>query len=520
MNGIISKSELIELIFRHKLKIIFIPIAVMAMTIAVMLFFPRQYRSEAKLFLQIGRQSLGIDATANLGSSAGLVQSNRDEEVKSALQVIISRGVISQVVEKLGPEFVLNGIDPNDPDQEGEQKKKNAILASIQGSVGQVLGILKSIDPVSPKEDAVMKVESGLKVGAERNSMVLNATFDAMSPKAAQKVLDTLITVYQSEHLRIHRNRQSGSFLSTEREKLLEQYTNVQQKVKQLKNESGISSIEGRRTSIEARIQMIEMEKIQNLQNLTSSRARIEDLKTQLVSIPERETSSQKSIPNGGADLLRKELYTSQIRMMDLKSRLAPDHPQLVATNKQVEEARRLVDDQDNARQETVDDINPIYRALSLELRQQESVVAGLNAKQKELQTQYAEHMTNLECFNQHAIDLTKLEQEEQIARDKYLQYTNSFEQALTDEALETSKISSVSVAQNATLAERPVSPSKPLLLLGGLFLSVSGVLGLVFLSEKMNDRIRSESDLSNLLDLPVLVTIPDSVQHRQLLAR
>ena len=520
MNGIISKSELIELIFRHKLKIICIPLAVMVMTIAVMLFFPRTYRSEAKLFLQIGRQSLGIDATASLGSSAGLVQSNRDEEVKSALQVIGGRGVISQVVEELGAEFVLSGIDPNDPAEDGEQKKKNAILTTIQGGVGQVLGILKSIDPVSPKEDAVMKIENGLKFSAERNAMVLNVTFDAMSPKAARKVLDTLISVYKSEHIRIHRNRQSGSFLLSEREKLLDQYTNVQQKVRNLKNESGISSIEGRRVSIEARIQMIEMEKIQSIQNLSSGRARIEDLKMQLVSIAERETSSQKSVPNGGADLLRKELYTSQIRMMDLKSRLASDHPQLVATNKQVEEARRLVDDQDNARQETVDDINPIYRALSLELRQQESVVAGLTAKQKELQAQHAENMTGLECFNQHAITLTQLEQEEQIARDKYLQYTNSFEQALTDEALETSKISSVSIAQNATLAERPVSPSKPLLLLGGLFISISGVLGIVFLSENMNDRIRTESDLSNLLGLPVLVTLPDTVQHRQVLAR
>ena len=516
MTGMISKAEVLEIVFRHKLKIIVVPMVVMAITLAVILFFPRQYRSEAKLYLQVGRESLGIDPTATMGSSTGLIQSNRDEEVKSALQVVASRGVISQVVEKLSPDYVLSGVDPDDE----SLTSKNAILTQIKDSVGRVLGVIKSIDPVSAREEAEIEIENSLKVGAERNSMVLTATYDAKSPKAAQRVLESLIEIYQAEHLRIHRNRQSGTFLMEQRDMLLEKYSSAQEKVKNTKNEFAITSIEGRRSSLENRLQSIELEKIQNTQNLTSSRAKAKDLRAQLASIPERETSSKKSVPNSGADLLRKELYTSQIRMRDLKSRLAEDHPQLIATNKQEEEAQKLVEAQENDRNETVDDINPIHRALSLDLRQQDSIVAGLVARHQELVSQHSETLRTLEDFNRQAIELTQLEHAEQIARDKYLQYTNSLEQARSDEALENERISSVSVAQKATIAERPVSPSKLLVLVAGAMVSFASVISLIFLSEKLNDRIRTESDLSSLLGLPVLATIPDSIEHKRFIAR
>ena len=515
MTGMISKAELLEIVFRHKLKIVLVPLLVMAMTILVILFFPRKYRSEAKLYLQVGRESLGMDATATMGPAASLIQNNRDEEVKSALQVVGSRGVIAQVVEKLGAQYILSGTEPGD-----ESSKGNPISDLLKNSLGSAIGVLKSIDPVSEQEEAILEIEKHLTVGAERNSMILSAKFDAESPRSAQRILDTLIEVYQSEHLRIHRNRHSGNFLSDQRDLLLEQYSKAQEGVKNAKNEYAISSVDGRRHSLETTLHSIELEKIQNLQNLTSSRAKAQELRDQLAILPERETSSQKSIPNEGADLLRKELYDDQIKLMDQRSRLAADHPLLVATTKRVEEAKRLMEAQENQRKETVDDINPIFRALSLDLRQQDSIVAGLLARQEALANQPNELLASLETFNRQVIELTQLEHAEQIARDKYLQYSNSLEQARIDKALEDGKISSVSVAQKATLAEKPVSPSKVLVLLGGAFMAFSSVIGLIFLSEKMNDRIRNEGDLMSSLGLPVLATIPDSSQYKRLLAR
>ena len=122
MSHQINRADLYEIIFRHKYKIVFVPLAIFLMTVGIILFFPRKYRSEARLFLQVGRESLAIDPTATTGPSTNLIQNNREEEVKSALQVIVSRGVISQVVDRLGPQYVLNA-------GEDDGQKPNAIFA-------------------------------------------------------------------------------------------------------------------------------------------------------------------------------------------------------------------------------------------------------------------------------------------------------------------------------------------------------------------------------------------------------
>jgi uncharacterized protein involved in exopolysaccharide biosynthesis len=508
-----TQAELSEIAFRHKYKIVLIPLVIGLLTIAMIVFFPRTYRSEARLFLQLGRESVAIDPTATTGPSAALIQNNRDEEVKSALQVIGSRGIISQVVDRLGEDFVLNGAA-------GEVKKPNPVVATLKEGIGRAIGVLRMIDPISSHEDAVIEIEKNFGVGAERNSMVLTATYDSKSPATAQKILDTMIAVYQAEHLRIHRNADSGAFLAEQRDLLRAQYLAAQENLKNGKKEFGIASLTGRRSNLEAQLQSIELNQIQTRQELTTAEAKIRDIESQLSSIPERELSSEKSIPNEGADLLRKELYTNQLTLMQLKARLIDSHPLVVATSRQVDEGKRLLDEQGGQRQETVEDINPIFRTLSLDRRQQESLLAGLRARSEALDSQHAKLRVDLEEFGQHEIEIVQLEQDEQIARDKYLQYTNNLEQSRVDEALEKGNISSVSIAQSATLAEKPISPSKLLVLLGGAFMALATVLGMIVVSEKLNDKIRSERDLAQSVGLPVLAILDENNMNRRILVR
>ncbi len=65
---------------------------------------PRTYASTAKLFLQRGRESVGSDPTANAtGQTIALQQAGREAEIKSAIDVLKSRGLIEPIVDKLTP---------------------------------------------------------------------------------------------------------------------------------------------------------------------------------------------------------------------------------------------------------------------------------------------------------------------------------------------------------------------------------------------------------------------------------
>ena len=509
-----TSSDIAELIFRHKLKIIAIPTIVFGLTIAMLLFLPRTYRSEVRLFLQVGRESMGVDPAANTGGpTVGLVQSNRDEEVKSAIQVAGSRGVVSKVVDELGPDFVLSAGDstPTTP---------NPWLAPIKNLVGSAIKLLKDIDPIDDREQAILEIEKNLVVEAERNSTVLAITLDTSAPEASQQILEKLVDVYKSEHLRIHRNPDSNEFLAQQTSMLHEQWLRAKDDLSQAKTKSGIVTVAGRRTNLETQLQSIELDMLKNSQDIGNVKAKMTEIEYQLGKTPARQQGSMKSVPNNGADLMREELYQNQLRYQDLKARLEEGHPLLTTTSRQIEEAQKILSRESDKREEKMDDINPIYQELKTEQTRQQTTMAGLTASKNKLMDQHAELQKAMENFNSVEINIDRLEQAEQIARNTFTEYNSSLEESRMNKALEEGQISSISVVQAPTLARKPISPSKLLILLAGALIALASLIASIVLSEKLYDRIRNESELEALTGIPVLTSIYESSSNKKILLR
>lgn len=508
-----SISDLWEAAFRHKVKLLLTPLAVLALAAGVILFFPRTFRSEAKIFLQVGRDSVGIDPTATTGQTISLMQSGRDDEVKSTVELLGSRGVMGKVVDELGADYVLRG-GPS------VLKPRSALIAAVKDAIAGVLSATKYIDPISDREEAILQLEETLGIRSERGSTVIVMTLEADTAVGAQKMLDTLIGVYQKEHMRVHRNEDSGDFFADQQRLLQEQLDAAQAKLLEAKNKMGLASVEERRGTIESQLQSVSLDYYQTQQQLTTARAHIADVRQQLAHIPDRLTSSVTSKPNEGADLLRDQLYERQIQLLDLQSRYQDAHPLVQAVSAQVEEARKVVNAQAVDRSETTKDVNPLHRELTLDLKRQESLVAGLESRLSTLTEQQRLIHEDLEQLNRNEVELDQLARVEQMARDKFFQYANNFEQARMDKALQDEQVSSISIAQSATLDEKPVKPNKLLVALGGVMLALTAPIGWAAASEKMNTRIRGEKDAAGLLDLPVLAEVPDNPLYGRILSR
>src|SRR5215813_3312145 len=92
----IDLRSLGEICVRHKRLLIWTPLCALALGVFVFLFAPRTYRSEARVFLRIGRESVGLDPTVTAGQTMALQQPDRKDEVKSAIEVLKSRSIIGQ----------------------------------------------------------------------------------------------------------------------------------------------------------------------------------------------------------------------------------------------------------------------------------------------------------------------------------------------------------------------------------------------------------------------------------------
>jgi uncharacterized protein involved in exopolysaccharide biosynthesis len=498
-----SVRDLVELLFRHKKKIIFCPLLAIGLGVLVLLFCPRTYRSEAKMFLRVGRETVGLDPTATTGQTVAFQTGDRKDEVKSAIQVVGGRGVVAKVVDRLGPEVVLGQTGVG-------VVEANPLAELLKTPLATVRTLVRQIDPISAREEAIVEIERHLYVDAERESTVIEVQFDADTPELAQLVCDAIVDVYQQEHLRIYRSDESRPFFTQQRDLLCAQLDDALQRLRDAKNEMGISSVDQRRATLEAQFSSVELERINKQQQLATTAARVADLDRQLAKLPERLVDAQRSIPNQGADLLRDQLYQLEIEAMDLEARYSDSHPLVQTIKQQLAEAQEVVAGQSDQRLETTDAVNPIYRQLSLELKQQKSVLAGLEAGLEELQQQKAAVLTDLRALNRCEVKLDQLQRQADLTRSKYFQYSRNLEEARMDKELEVERISNLSVVQPATFAQKPVSPSRLLVAVATFVLATAGTASLVFASERFNDQDSAAADADELNGAPGPESIPD----------
>ncbi len=503
-------NTVLEIAFRHKWKIIILPLLVASLVVLVVLYFPRRYVSEASVLVQVGRESVGIDPTATTGAMISLMQSGRDDEMTSAIEVIKSREVLSLLVDRLGADVILGGG--------GEEKETHPLVTAVFQKVGQAIALLKSIDPISEREEAINALSKSVEVKAERGSTILQWTVEADEPRLAQLILKELIEIYQQEHLRIHRNQNSKQFFVNQLEKLELDLATAQENLRDAKNEIGIVSVLDRRGTLEGKVREIEIAKYAAEQDLAKTVATISDLLSQMESVPSREVGDRVTMPNAGADQLNAQLYALKVRRLDLTSRFREDHPAVQAITRQIVEAQEVVDGEEETREQVVNRINPIYESMILELTQQQSVRAGLEGLVKTLDSQHKQVMTELLQLNDAEVRIDNLTRRVAVAEKQFFRYSDDLEQARIDAEMEEQRISNISVVQPAALIERPVSPSKVLVVLGGFLFAIGGTLSVILASERLDRSIKTADAAESLLGVPVVASLPNENRIGQLI--
>jgi len=500
-------SDFIRALFRNKKKVIFAPLSVLGLATLIILFAPRKYRSEAKVYMQVGRESVKLDPTATTGDTISLQSSSRDSEIVTAMESLKSRGTIEKVVDKLGPNVVLGrgGVG---------KKKANMFTDALKASVGRAMQVAKSIDPVSDRERAVIKIERNLAVDAENNSTLITTSYDAETPQLAQLVVQTLIEVYEDEHLRLHRTTGSKEFFTQQHDEIKVKLDDSLDKLRIARNRLNLVSIESRRGTLESRMGQIELALYSNLQQLAVVRARVADIKKQLAATPDRVVSAETTVPNTGTDLLREQVFTLQVLLLDLEAKYNEDHPSLQAARKQLDKAEAMLKTESIDRQQSTNDINPNHRTLSLSLAQEESQLAGYIAQSNMLNEQRAAVIADLKSINDNALEIDTYNRESQLARTNFFRYAENLEQTRINEALDEQQITNAIRAQNATLAEKPISPNKFLIASLAILISITSVVPLVLISEKLNNPIYDENQLEDSLRLPVFGVLPEKKRY------
>jgi capsular exopolysaccharide synthesis family protein len=490
-----SLRDLYYVFFRHKWKALLFFLAIIATVVVCTFLSDNIYRSEAKLLVRIGRETVTLDPTATTGTIIPVAQS-RESEIGTELEIIRSQGIAEEVVDSVGLEAFISPL---------EGPRKQGLL--------ERLGLTA---PLSNREAAVLSVMDKLEVDIQKTSWVIGISYEAKNPQLAQKVLSTFIDRYLEKHIEVHRTHGSYQFFTQESNQLRNKLLEAESQLQGLMNQTGISSLDEQRSAILDRISTLRAEIDSTESDLAASRAKAQELQKNLVDTPDLVvTGATVGLPNAAADSMRSKLYELQLLEQDLVSKFEPESRQVQDVRRQIAAAQVLLDQENQARSTLTKGLNATYQEIQSAMLTEQANISSFQARVNEMKSKLELAKAELKTLNDNSIKITSLEREVEIQEENYRKYSVNLEQARIDDALETGKISNINVVQSATLPIEPVRPNKALNLMVGLLFGIFGGVAIAFFSEYLDHSIKTPDEVEQKLQLPAIACIPRTVVSR-----
>ena len=417
---------------------------------------PREYASEAKLLVRLGRENVVLDPTVTTGAVVA-PNSTREAEINSVIEVLRSRAIAEKVLDLVGPEVPVT-------------------------------------TPIE-RERALKSLRDDLNVWSPRMSTVVAVSAEAQTPERAQQIAQAMIDVYTQEHLRVNRTPGSYEFFTEQSELLTQQLAAADAELRDAKNRYGIVSLETRRTALQEQLSGIETQINETDAALAASEAKLAALGAQLAGLPSPLARQLiGGTPDGGLANMRERLFELQTREQEALAKFTEDHPEVIAIRRQARQVERILGGETPTQHES---------NLAV-LANEQSLAASLRGKARSLRDQLAAAGDELQELNEQELHITALQRRIKLLDANYMTYSQSLEQARIDGALKSEGISNISVVQPASFVPKPHKPRKLLTAAAGLAAATAGALGLMFLS----------SYLDQLPSLPRDRSAPSSTNH------
>lgn len=487
-----SLRDVFFVLFKHKSRIAFFFIGVM-LTAGIGTFFAsRIYQSEAKLFVDLGREEVTLDS-ASLGQRRVHVSQSLENQINTEVDILQSQELMEQVVANMGVDAFIN--------EDGKYAPLvNSPLDEIRLQLKRMLAlprhaIANFVIPREsrPADDRIMvkkiakNLIDSLDVRPVNDSNIIALSFEAKNPQLSHDVLKQLIGVYMIKHQQVHGTPQSFEFFEKETAKYRARLEETEEELKKLKDRINVSSLEDQRRILSEQIGAIQ----QKREEVETAIASYKDKAKQGISeyFDLSVASESTRYPESSLDEMRRQLYQLKFKEQELLS--------VYKTNSvPVEEIRRRI-------KETEAMLHKV----------QEGTIEALAAKSEALGQQLVSANQELIKLNDAEVRLAQLERRKKLLEEKFVKYSDSLEQARIDRALNVEKISNIRIAQAPLTPIAPVRPNTRLNLLMGLFLGIFGGVGMAFFLEYIDDSLQKPQQIEETLELPVLGSIQKMVR-------
>ena len=421
-------------------------LVVVATTLAVSLVLPKQYESAASVLIDVKSPDPILGVTL-----PGLVTPGY---MATQVDIVTSDRVAQRVVRMLGFEKSPQAVEQWREATEGK--------GSIEAYFADLL-------------------KKKLDVKPSRESNVLAISFTGQDPKFSAAVANAFAQAYIDTNLelKIEPAKQYASWFAGQSKALRDGLEKAQTRLSEFQKETGIVNTDERLDIENARLAELssQLTAIQAQRSDSSSR-QAQVAQSQIETLPEVQ---QNSLIIG----LKSELARGEARLSEISQRFGRNHPEYQRAQGEVDSLRGKLDAEMKKVAGTLGTSNRVNVQREAEIK------ASLASQKNRV----------LELKKQRD-DLAVLQREVESAQRAY----DAVAQRVTQTSLESQTTQTNIVV--LTPAIEPVDPSSPKLLLNTLvavFLGTLLAVGTVLLLELLDQRVRGDDDLQQLLGVPVL---------------
>ncbi|SEA44536.1 polysaccharide chain length determinant protein, PEP-CTERM locus subfamily [Desulfuromusa kysingii] len=449
----------------HRHRYLFVFVALMVMTVIGVYSFtlPKKYSADTTVFIErnvIDSLVRGIAVSPDI-----------NDRIRVLRYAILSRDLVTKTLEEVGSEIFAKPI--------AEQQN-------------YISGLIKRIN---------------LRI---RGQELFTLSLVDKDPSFAQKFVNTLVGTYVEENISAKREETYGAnrFLDEQIEIFKAKLEAAEDKIIDFRKKNGIyfSVNEGATLAnireLENQIETIEL-------NQDTLLARKKQIQSQLDSLPETIDMVSESAEGN-------RLAEMESRLNNLLLKYTDNYPEVIRLKSEIDTLKkRLTEPNNNAskpERTRLTSLNPLHQDLQGRVFELDAELSSLGARKLNLQKTIAKRESELREVPTARKELGILVQERDSIRNVYDELLGRMSQSEVSKQMEIgNKAATFRIVDAAVLPEVPVSPNMMKMFL----LAVAGGLGcgvgVIYLLESMDNRIRDVSVFEGL-GIDVLAVVPNIV--------
>lgn len=491
----ISISDYIQILLKHKWLIAVCFFAVLG--IAVFITFSTRPVYQATSTMVIDYKAVTSPVTGEKIDYGGFL--SNQVSINTHMKLLKSRPVLEKVARDLGlaPGYLSR-----------EEMKKQYNLSPIQAFFFNLKSYLSTIKknisllfgksepaalPAPNRENELVEyLSQKVEVNQVRDTNLLNLHAWDTDPVKAKEIANTLARTY-IQHTASGRLKSSQDMLNW----MTDQLYGVQKKLEDsetafqaFKENEQIYSIEGKRDLISQQIQESNQEYMKTRTERLELESKLNELK--------RLAIQKGSMIHGRLLIdnpLINELYSQLLNLEVESNRLSKvykaKHPKMVQIQSRIDKTQTKLNEE-----------------LAKERDNLSAKLAVLKTKEEVFQENMATSEQVALHANKKEFRYAMLQRNVQTNRKLYDTLLSKIETSAIDEDLD---VTNIRIVEEAIIPRDPVKPQKKRNILLGAILGLMLGAGLAFLTEFMDQTIRSEDDVERYLGLPVLSMIPEA---------